>query len=100
MVLTAAQTTAFFEGATQMGILNAMVVQLVNQGISEVDDLSEFDRNSLQQVADNLRQPGGRIPEGSYGWGGSGSNNPYTTLHLWCQVTTATFGSLWHSQIL
>jgi hypothetical protein len=51
MVLTAAQTTAFFEGATQMGIPNATVVQLVNEGISAVDDLSEFDRDSLQQVA-------------------------------------------------
>jgi hypothetical protein len=67
MVLTAAQTTAFFEGAAQMGIPNATVVQLVNEGISEVDDLSEFDRDSLQQVADNLRRPGGRIPDPTAG---------------------------------
>jgi hypothetical protein len=67
MVLTAAQTTAFFEGANQMGIPNATVVQLVNEGISEVDDLSEFDRDSLQQVADNLRRPGGRIPDPTAG---------------------------------
>jgi hypothetical protein len=67
MVLTHAHTTAFFEAAAQMGIPRATVVQLVNEGISTVDDLSEFDRNSLQQVADNLRRPGGRIPDPTVG---------------------------------
>jgi hypothetical protein len=67
MVLTNAHTTAFFEAAAQMGIPRATVVQLVNEGISTVDDLSEFDRDSLQQVADNLRRPGGRIPDPTVG---------------------------------
>jgi hypothetical protein len=63
MVLTAAQTTAFFESADQMSIPNATVIQLQNEGIETVDDLIDFDKDTLQQVADNLRRPGGRIPD-------------------------------------
>ena len=63
MVLTAAQTTAFFEDAGQMGIPHATVVQLAHEGIETVDDLADFDKDSLQQVADNLRRPGGRVPD-------------------------------------
>ncbi len=62
MVFTAGQTTLFFEEVTQMGIAHATVVQLVEEGIDEVIDLAEFDKAALTQVADNLRQPGGRIP--------------------------------------
>jgi hypothetical protein len=62
MVFTAGQTTAFFEHAEQMGIPHATVIQLVVEGINEVQDLAEFDRDALTQVADNLRRPGGRIP--------------------------------------
>jgi hypothetical protein len=62
MVFTAGQTTAFFEHAVQMGIPHATVIQLVVEGIDEVQDLAEFDRDALTQVADNLRRPGGRIP--------------------------------------
>jgi hypothetical protein len=62
MVFTANQTTAFFENVDQMGIAHATVVQLVNEGIDEVQDLAEFDQASLTQVADNLRRPGGRVP--------------------------------------
>ena len=62
MVFTAEQTTAFFESAAQMGIPHATVIQLVEEGIDKVQDLTEFDRDALSQVADNLRRPGGRIP--------------------------------------
>jgi hypothetical protein len=62
MVFTAGQTTLFFEAADQMGIPHATVVQLVEEGIDAVIDLAEFDRAALTQVADNLRRPGGRIP--------------------------------------
>ncbi len=62
MVFTAGQTTLFFEDAAQMGIPHATVVQLVEEGIDEVQDLAESDRDNLTQVADNLRRPGGRIP--------------------------------------
>ena len=63
MVLTAAQTTTFFEHAEQMGIPHTTVVQLRSKGIDVVADLADFDKNSLQQLADNLRRPGGCIPD-------------------------------------
>jgi hypothetical protein len=63
MVLTAAQTTAFFESADQMSIPNATIIQMQNEGIETFDDLINFDKDTLQQVADNLRRPGGRIPD-------------------------------------
>ena len=63
MVLTGAQVTAFFEDADQMGIPNATVVQMQTEGITTVNDLADFDKDSLQQLADNLRRPGGRVPD-------------------------------------
>ena len=62
MVLTAGQTTAFFEDGDQMGIPHATVVQLATEGITSVADLADFDKESLQQLADNLRRPG-RMPD-------------------------------------
>jgi hypothetical protein len=58
MVLAAAQTTAFFENGDQMGITHATVVQLATEGRMSVIDLADFDIESLQQLADNLRRPG------------------------------------------
>ena len=63
MVLTAAQTTAFFEGNDQTGIPHATVLQFQPEGISGVDDLADFDKDSLKQLADNLHRPGGCIPD-------------------------------------
>jgi hypothetical protein len=57
MVLTAGQTTAFFESADQMAIPNATVLQLVAEGIDSVDDLAEFDKDTIYQIASNLRRP-------------------------------------------
>jgi hypothetical protein len=61
MVFTMAQTTAFFEAADQMGMPADTREQLANEGIDSVSDLSDFDKDTLTQVADNLRRPGGRI---------------------------------------
>ena len=61
MVLTGAQTTAFFENQDQMGIPHETMVQMQHEGIHSVADLADFDKDSLQQLADNLRKPGGRI---------------------------------------
>ena len=61
MVLTAAQTTTFFEHTDQMGIPHTTMLQLQSEGITSVSDLADFNKDSLQQVADNLRHPGGRI---------------------------------------
>ena len=62
MVLTAAQTTTFFEQADQMGIPHATVLQLQSKGINLVSDLVDFNTTSLRQLADNLRCPGGCVP--------------------------------------
>ena len=62
MVLTAAQTTSFFENADQMGVQHATVVQLALEGIQTVDDLADFDKEALQQLADNLQRPGIESP--------------------------------------
>ncbi len=63
MPLTAAQTTAFFEQDAQMGIPNETVVQLQQEGITTVDDLVDFDKDTIEQIAANLRRPAGRIPD-------------------------------------
>ena len=63
MVLTVAQTTTFFEQADQMGIPHATVLQLQSEGITSVSDLVDFNKDSLQQLADNLRCPGGCVPD-------------------------------------
>ena len=44
MVLTAVQTTAFFEENAQMGIPHDSVIQLWNEGISTVNNLADFDK--------------------------------------------------------
>ena len=62
MVFTGAQTTSFFEDADQMALEHATHMELGNQGIDNVDDLKEFDKESLKMVADSLSNPGGRIP--------------------------------------
>ena len=67
MVLTNAQTTAFFENGTQMAIPHATVMQLSNERIAAVNDLVEFDRSSLQQITGNLQRPGGQIPNPTLG---------------------------------
>ena len=63
MVLTAAQTTAFFENPDQMEIPHATMVQMQQEGIQSVADLADFEKQSLQQLADNLRKPGGRVAD-------------------------------------
>ena len=62
MVLTAAQVTAFFTGADQMALPAATFAQLALEGITSPDDLTGFDKDTMKTVADNLRNPGGRIP--------------------------------------
>jgi len=63
MVLAAAQATAFSTQDAQMAIPNATVVQMAQEGATSVDGLAEFDKDSLQQLAGNLRRPGGRVPD-------------------------------------
>ena len=63
MVLTGAQITAFFENNDQMEIPHETIVQMQHEGLHSVTDHVDFDKDSLQQLADNLRKPGSRIPD-------------------------------------
>ena len=62
MVLTNAQTTAFYEDQAQMNISAETRAQLQLEGLETIDDLLEFDKTSIKGIVDNLRSPGGRIP--------------------------------------
>ena len=44
-----------------MGIPHTTVVQLQTEGITSISDLADFNKDSLQQLADNLRRPGGCV---------------------------------------
>ena len=61
--MTAAQTTAFFESADQMGIPNKTNVKIQQEGIDNMDDLVDFDEDTIEQIAANLRRPVGRVPD-------------------------------------
>ena len=67
MVLTSAQTEELFNRDTQMAIPNATVVQLQYKGISYMDNLIGFDKDSLGKSAKNLRLPGGGINPFAFG---------------------------------
>ena len=49
MVITALQTTGFFENADQMGLSNCTRVHLQPEGIITVDDLGNFEKEALWQ---------------------------------------------------
>ena len=63
MVLTAAQMTAFFRDGDQMGIPQATVAQLQIEGIMTMSDLADFEKETMQEMVDNLRNPGERVPD-------------------------------------
>ena len=54
MVLTVAQMMAFFENDQQMAIPHDIVIQLQQEKIVTFDNLTDFDKDSLAQLADNL----------------------------------------------
>jgi predicted RecB family nuclease len=54
MPLTAALNTAFFKQDAQMGIPNETVVQLQQEGITTVDDLVDFDKDTMGQISADL----------------------------------------------
>ncbi len=63
MPLTANQRTAFFEAPDQMGIPHATVAQLHEEGTDGVEDLTDFDKDAIEQIASDLRRPAGRAPD-------------------------------------
>lgn len=62
MVLTSAQTTAFFEDANQISLSHETRVKLQEEGITSVGDLMDFDKDTIEKIAANLKSPGDRIP--------------------------------------
>ena len=66
MAITGAHTTLFFKANEQMAIQLLTLAQLRNEGITMINYLGEFDKDTLQQIADNLRRPGGRVPDPNY----------------------------------
>ena len=63
MVITAAQTTAFFSEPGQMALPAATRIAIAQEGLEDLADLVEFDEISLKHITDNLRRPGGRVPD-------------------------------------
>ena len=63
MPFTDAQTLAFFTDAAQMGIPAGTREKLREEGIDTLEDLKEFDRESIKRIAESLRCPGGRIAD-------------------------------------
>ena len=45
-----------------MALPHATVLQLANEGINTMDDLIDFDKTTLKLMADNMKNPGSRIP--------------------------------------
>ena len=63
MVITSAQTTAFLSKPGQMALPAATRIVIAQEGLEDLADLIEFDERSLRQITDNLRRPGGRVPD-------------------------------------
>ena len=58
MVLTAAQTTAFFRNEDQMGIPQETFPRLASEGIVSVADLADFNKHSIKRLAENVNKAG------------------------------------------
>ena len=67
----------------QMGIPHATVIQLQQEGIDNVDNLADFDKDTLSQLADNLRCPGRQVPD----------PNPMATAGAMIPTPAFTFGT-------
>ena len=50
MVFTVVENVAFFEDLDQLAMELSMIHELVNEGIDDVEDLRDFDEDSLKQM--------------------------------------------------
>ena len=66
MPITANQITLFFEEPAQMALPHSTRLQLAQEGITTVKDLVDFDKDTIEQVSNNLRRPTGRITDPNY----------------------------------
>ena len=63
MVFTGAENIILFESNDQIYTPNTTAVQLVKEGISEATELIDFNKDTLQNIADNIFCPGGNFPD-------------------------------------
>ena len=63
MVITGSQFTALFDEIFYVEILHETRIKLQEEGIRDIDNLVNFDKDTLEQVADNLQHPGGHVPD-------------------------------------
>ena len=62
MVITAAQTTAFFVEPVKMDLPAATHVAITHKVLEYHADIVKLDEKSLKQITNNFRFPGGRVP--------------------------------------
>ena len=65
-MITGSETTLLFETNNQMDIPNKTVSHIVNEGISKVTNIPPFDKDTLQEITENIRRPEGRVPDPNY----------------------------------
>jgi hypothetical protein len=68
---------------------NATVVQLQEEGIDTVDDLADFDKDTIEQIAANLRRPAGRISDPNPGAAAGATSQVRRHLCVWSEIPTA-----------
>ena len=89
----AQQTAVFFEDQDLMATPNATVVQLAQEGIVGVEDLADFNEESLKQVAENLRRPAGRIRPDPGTMNAAAHATIPTPLLFWSEISTTALGT-------
>ena len=62
MVFTVNKTIPFYEENDQISLPQAMMPQLINEGLEHVHDLLEFNGESIKEIYDKVRRQGWRIP--------------------------------------
>ena len=65
-----------------MGIPHETVIQLQQEGIVIVDDIADFDKDTIEQLAANLRRPAGRVPDPNQ----DGATIP-TPVRVWGEIS-------------
>ena len=76
-----------------MGIPQATVAQLQIEGITTISDPVDFEKETLQQMADNLRKPRGRVPDPNPA-AAAGATIPTPPFCLWRKVATPSYGGM------
>ena len=54
---------AFFTEPGHMALPANTRLLIAQEGLEDLDDLVKFDEKSLKQITENLRRPGGRVPD-------------------------------------